>query len=557
MNTKALASSADAFTSKVFSIIQGGTVQNIAGDSTTPVYSLSQTQIDEIRGLQEAQVQSNYITNGQTFQSLDECRKDIQCKIAGDIAFNPKTGIGTLMDPSIFTHSTVPIMMGLHEETALYASGGLPADIIDKKSHAMTLNGVSGKAISDKFWNNDRIEQLEQTAFMTGLNDVLGDGICSTHIYGGSIVYPIFKEESPTSFITPIDKLNLEKDCIDRWVTIDRWNITTVPSYKVMQKDYINPKSMFIPQECVEIDTSRMAILRPKPMPYWAVLYNLGWSPSDFCGWMRAYYGYEITMQSIPVMAQQMSLLLYKMPLDALNATLTPDAIKKLMEVNEEKMSEWSAVNPKAVNMVGDVEVVNRTYSGFDHFIGSMKSNLASQCDIPEPVLWHTPNKGFSDNTTESLLKQSESLRMKQKFIERSLRPIRDILIAATWGKDSEEYKHKDELQLTLSKPTISTEKDMAEAGARFAASVSSFAASGVAPDIAIKLTAPFFPSVKVSQTLIDEAKKSYDEAKEQEMKIGMQKMQAMGGQSNQGPKTQAPNNGKGAAPMQKPKGGK
>ena len=557
MNIQELSESKDKFTKDVFSIIKGAGVQNLAGDSTTPVYQLTQSQIDEIRGLTEEQIQANYLTNGQTFQTLNECRQELQTKIAGDDAFNPKTGIGTLMDPNTFTHSTVPIMMGLHEETALYASGGLPAEIIDKKSHAMTLNGVSGKAISDKFWDNDRIEQLEQTAFITGLNDTLGDGIADTHIYGGSIVYPIFKEESPTSFITPIDKLNLEKGCIDRWITIDRWNITTIPSYKVMQKDYINPKTMFIPQECVEIDTSRMAILRPKPMPYWAVLYNLGWSPSDFCGWMRAYYGYEITMQSIPVMAQQMSLLLYKMPLDALNATLTPDAIKKLMEVNEEKMAEWSAVNPKAVNMVGEVEVVNRTYSGFDHFIGSMKSNLASQCDIPEPVLWHTPNKGFSDNTTESLLKQSESLRMKQKFIERSLRPTRDILIAATWGKDSEEFKHKDELQLTLSKPTISTEKDMAEAGARFAASVSSFAASGVAPDIAIKLTAPFFPSVKVSQTLIDEAKKSYEEAKKREMEMGQMKLNNFGGQSNQGPKTQAPNNGKGAASLAKPKGAK
>lgn len=544
MNIQILSESQDKFTKDVFSIIKDGNKHCIAGDATTPIYQLNQSQIDAIRTRTEEQIRANYISNGQAFQSLDECRKEMRYKIAGDDAFNPKTGIGTLMDPSMFTHSTVPIVMGLHEETALYASGGLPAEIIDKKSHAMTLNGVSAKATNDKFWDNDRIEQIEQTAFETGLNDVLGDGICSTHIYGGSIVYPIFKEESPTSFITPIDTLNLEKGCVDRWVTIDRWNITTIPSYKIMQKDYINPKSMFIPQECVEIDTSRMAILRPKPMPYWAVLYNLGWSPSDFCGWMRAYYGYEITMQSIPVMAQQMSLLLYKMPLDALNATLSPDAIKKLMAVNEEKMSEWSAVNPKAVNMVGDVEVVNRTYSGFDHFIGSMKSNLASQCDIPEPVLWHTPNKGFSDNTTESLLKQSESLRMKQKFIERSLKPTRDILIAATWGKDSEEYKHKDELQLTLSKPTISTEKDMAEAGARFAASVSSFAASGVAPDIAIKLTAPFFPSVKVSQTLIDEAKKSYDLVQQQQVEMGKAKLE-MGGQSNQGPKTQAPNNGK------------
>jgi hypothetical protein len=267
-------------------------------------------------------------------------------------------------------------------------------------------------------------------------------------------------------------------------------------------------------------------MIKPKPVPYWISLYNIGWAPSDMSGWLRAYYGYEITCQSIPVMAQQMSLILYKMPLDALNATIGPEKVKQLMEINEEKMAEWSAVDPKAVNMVGDVEVVDRTYSGFEQFIGAMKSNLAAQAELPEPVLWHTPNKGFSDNTTESLLKQSETLQMKQRFLERCLTPCTDALIAHVFGTDSEEWEHRREIRMTFSKPIISTEKDLAEVGARFAASVSSFVNAGVSPDTAIELSSQFFPTVKVTDEMLAKAKESYEKVMEHEEKMGSMKSQ-------------------------------
>ena len=179
--------------------------------------------------------------------------------------------------------------------------------------------------------------------------------------------------------------------------------------------------------------------------------------------------------------------------------------------------------------MVGEVEVVNRTYSGFDQFVGAMKSNLAAQCNVPEPSLWHTPNKGFSDNTTESLLKQSEGLQMSQAILERSMGNCTKALIAHAYGRDSEEWNHRDEVRMSFNKPIISTEKDLAEVGARFAASVASLASAGVAPEVAIQITQQFFPTVKITQEMINAAKKSYDEAQERES----QKAQFGQGQGN------------------------
>ena len=527
MNTAHLKSLAEKTTDKylkdVFDLISKSAVPHtIAGDSE-PYMQLPSGVCEQISQLGYEHVQANYIERFGQIQTPAEVQKEMFVKIAGDALINRKSGIGTMLDPSVYTHSQVPVMLGPWEGSSVYAPGGLPATIIDKKARGMVMHGASFKSENKEVWTNDKIEQMEAAAEITGFNDQVSDASADAYIYGGSILYPVFQRDTPSSYLRDLDKTHLEKGCIKRWVSTDRWNTVVVPSYIVTDEDYLHPRTLYIPQGALEINTSRVAMIKPKPVPYWVSLYNIGWAPSDMAGWLRSYYGYEITCQSIPVMAQQMSLILYKMPLDALNATIGPEKVKQLMEINEEKMAEWSAVDPKAVNMVGDVEVVDRTYSGFEQFIGAMKSNLASQAELPEPVLWHTPNKGFSDNTTESLLKQSETLQMKQRFLERCLKPCTDALIAHVFGTDSEEWEHRNELKMTFSKPIISTEKDLAEVGARFAASVSSFVNAGVSPDTAIELSSQFFPTVKITDEILRMAKESYEKVMQQQLEIGKQ----------------------------------
>lgn len=507
-----LSQSEDPYVKDVYTFIsKSARFCTIAGDSE-PLVRLTTSQCEELSQIGYEHVKANYVEHGITFETPSEARQNVQLKIMGDTLYNAKTGVGTLADPSVYTHSQLPIMIGPYEGTSVYAPGGLPAIIIDKKSRAMVLQGASFKSLDKEFWNNDKIEEMEFACAETGFNDVVNDAVCDAFIYGGAVMYPVFEDDAPSFMKRDMYKYPHEKGCITRWVETDRWNVNIVPNYTVTAADYLRPKTFFIPQSSLDVSTSRTALVKPKTQPYWISLYNIGWSPSDMSGWLRSYYGYEITCQSIPVMAQQMSLILYRLPLDALNATIGADKVRELMKINEEKMTEWSAVSPKAVNMVGEVEVVNRTYSGFDNFIGAMKSDLAAQCGIPEPSLWHTPNKGFSDNTTESLLKQSETLRMTQAFLERSLYPCKNALIAHVYGTESEEWEKRDKLKITFDKPVVSTEKDLAEAGARFAASISSLTQSGVSPDIAMEVSQQFFPNVKITDEILTSAKKSYDE---------------------------------------------
>lgn len=529
MNTlqaRRLSQTTDDYINKYFEAVSKMGIQsNIAGDST-PILRFKSSDVEELTQIAEGAVTARYIERFGTITTPDEVEKSMYLNIAGDTVYNKKNGIGTMVDPSVYTRSNIPVMIGPFEESNLYASGGLPAIIIDKKSKAMTIQGATFKA-QDKFWDSNKIQMLEEAALITGFNDAVGDSALNSFLYGGGILYPVFKKDTPGKMLQDMyGPMKLEKGCIERWVTVDRWNLTIVPSYIVTAQDYLKPRTVFIPLSSLEINTSRVAFVKPKQEPYWVYLLNLGWCPSDMCGWIRSYYGYKITCQSIPVMAQQMSLLLYRMPLDALNATMGADKVQELMKINEEKMNEWSAVSPKAVNMVGEVEVVDRTYSGFEQFVGAMKSELAAQSELPEPTLWHTPNKGFSDNTTESLLKQSEALRMSQAYLERCMKPCTDALIAHVFGKDSKEWENRHTIRMSFAKPVISTEKDLAEVGARFAASVSSFVNAGVSPDTALELSSQFFPTVKITDELLAKAKKSYEEVQNMQLEIGKSKMQ-------------------------------
>lgn len=500
-----------AYIDDLVKLLKSHTKVAITGDQV-PLRQFNLSTIDEIKELQYTESVARYAEQGYNTQTVAEARKALQLQM-GDQLFNIANGIGTLQDPQTFTRPIMPIMCGAGEASAIYAGGGLPAGIVDKKATSMVLQGATFQpGVDTDFWSDDKIKLLEEAAVETGFNDEAGDRIRDAYLYGGAILYPILKNDTPGRMLQKLDYMHIEKGSIIRWTGVDRWNTVYVPSFIPTAADYLRPRTIMVLQESVEVSTSRMCLIRPKPMPYWSVIANMGWSPSDLAGWIQAYYAYQITHQSIPVMAQQMSLLLYRMPLDALNATVGTEQVEKLMKVNEDQMKNWSALNPKAVNMVGEVEVVDRTYSGFEQFVGAIKSDFAAQTEIPEPAIWHTPNKGFSDNTQESLIKQSETLQMRQHFIERYMQNAKDLLIAHVWGTESEEWKNRHRIQLRFSKPEITTEKDLADVGAKFAASVNSLVQAGFTPDIAIQTAKQFFPKVEITEEQIAAIKKAYEQ---------------------------------------------
>jgi hypothetical protein len=151
-----------------------------------------------------------------------------------------------------------------------------------------------------------------------------------------------------------------------------------VPDYNITAKDYLYARTIFVPLGGVRVSTERVAMVRPKRLPFWGAIQQLGWSTSDFEGWIKDYEAYQIMKQSLPIMAQQMSLMYHHIPADGLILENGPEAAKDLFKLNEQQMREWSMLHPKAFNSVGEIKILERTYSGYQQLISEAKLAVAA-----------------------------------------------------------------------------------------------------------------------------------------------------------------------------------
>jgi hypothetical protein len=244
--------------------------------------------------------------------------------------YNAMTGQGvTGFDPGSFNLAYTPVSMSPNECTSYYSNGGLPAIIIDKKVKGAMINGYNfvcndeDTGLSEK----DR-KTLKDYANKVGFDQQIEHTDRDGLAYGGAFLYPVFKKDRPDTFEMPVEQLFaeklIEKDSIDYFVEGDRWNSILVPNYNIAAKDYLSPDTYMIPLAGVRVNHERMAIVRPILLPYWGALRQLGWGRSDFESYVQSILAYKILIASVPIMAQQMSLLVHIIPLDGIIAENGP-----------------------------------------------------------------------------------------------------------------------------------------------------------------------------------------------------------------------------------------
>ena len=454
----------------------------------------SRGDIEEVQQLMWQETLSNRARSGENYQSYSE----LKSKFTKDAFFNPMTKIGTGLDPSRYNMANIPVAISPFEASSIYTSGGLAAIIIDKKARGISLNGYDFKSSNTTFWSDTRKSELksylEKTDFVNVFSDAMRDGL----LYGGSVIYPVFKKDTPQSFAYDIKRLltvgYLDKGCIDRWVEVDRWNTVLTPNYNISAKDYLSANSYYVPLSGIEVATQRSMLIKPKKLPYWAAIRQLGWGVSDYEGYIGSVLGYNLSMQSIPLMAQQMSLLLYEMPQDTLFAQLGVDAVKELMQSNKEQMKNWSMANPTVLNAFGKVYTVNRNYGGYTDLLKALQKDIASQSGIPDTILFNEQSKSFvSSPNEEAELKQTETIKLIQQQILPEMNKLLPLIIVSCFGKVSKEVQHCDELLFDFDLPISSTPTENANIAARLAASMSSFMQAGVPLDIGINLLKQYF----------------------------------------------------------------
>jgi hypothetical protein len=447
-------------------------------------------------------------------------RMSLETGIVQDGYFNPTSGIGTIIDPGMQTESFIPVSITPTEATAYYANAGLPARVIDKKAGVLSLDGV--KFECDAFSPED-IQKLEARAQECGFNEAYAQAITQSLIFGGAITYPALDGDNPIRTQKGIDELlaelKKEKDFIRYWITADRWNCVFVPEYNITAQDYLYAKSLFIPLGGVRVNTERMAMVRPKRLPFWGAIQQMGWSTSDFEGWIKDYEAYQIMKMSLPIMAQQSSLMYHALPADGLIIENGPKAAKKFFEENEAQMREWSMLHPRAINSIGEIKILERTYSGFRDLINESRLALCASSGLAESVLFQEKATGLaSDNQDDIKLKQSETARLLFNQVEPSFKNCIKLLVADTFGKNSEQFMHADEVHIKRDDGIVMSDQEKAQIGQTLSQIAGAFVSIGSPLTTALKAADKLIKDGELDEKTMDELTAGENEGMDQEM---------------------------------------
>lgn len=488
--------------------------------------SLDSSEIGMIRDSMYDVVKDGLAENGE-FQSASEMRESMLLKtkenvesfirkqkaeqelfknkgIVQDGYQNSVSGIGTYIDPGMKTESFIPVSMTPTEATSYYANGGLPARIIDKKAGCLLLQGLKFKC--SKF-SSDDLTKLEEYADKCGFTEAFRQGVTDSLIFGGSVCYPVFAGDNPLTMQKSkreILETLPEKDFIKYWVNVDRWNVVFVPEYNITAQDYLYSRLIFIPLGGYRLNTSRCAMIRPRKLPFWGAIQQMGWATSDFEGWIKDYESYQIMKMSLPIMAQQMSLMYHSFPADGLIIENGAEYTKQFFKQNEKEMREWSMLHPKAINSIGEIKILERTYSGFQQLITESRLALSSACSIPQSILFAEQSTGLAtDNKDDIELKQSESIRLLFNNVAPSFKNCIEMLVYSCFGKNSEQAKYARDVEMSADNGTVLSDLDKAQLGQSFSGIFGTMVSAGTPIKPSIEIARLFVPSVELSQEIL------------------------------------------------------
>lgn len=415
---------------------------------------------------------------------------------------NPTTGIGTAIDPGMNVESFIPVSILPSEATAYYANGGIPTRIINKKAGCLSLDGVHFECAA---FTPDDITRLEDYANECGFSDAYAQSLTQALIFGGAVTYPVLEGDNPLSFqktmVEILAGLKTKQNFIKYWVTADRWNCVFVPDYNITAQDYLYARSLFIPLGGVRVNTKRMAMVRPQKLPFWGAIQQMGWATSDFEGWIKDFESYQIMKMSLPIMAQQSSLMYHAIPADGLIIENGPEFAKKFFKENEQQMREWSMLHPRAINSVGEIKILDRTYSGYSDLLNQSKLALCASSGVAESILFEEKATGLaSDNREDVTLKQSEMIRLLFNNVKDSFKNCIELLVYSCFGVDSEQAKHARKVQIKADSGFVLSEMDKAQLGNSFSQMAGQFVAMGVPLDKAVKIAQKFIPSAEIDE---------------------------------------------------------
>ena len=395
-------------------------------------------------------------------------------------------------DPRTMNMVTPNIWISPQEVVGVYSQKGLPETIINKKGKSPLLNGV---CIKNPKLSPKQLDLIKNHVARTDFTKKIVEGLLHSLLYGGSLMFPMFKNDSPMTTSLPIDVLLrhgvIGKNCIDHWVTLDRWNCIHIPNWNPTAKDFLNPKQFYIPFLGSHVAGERCARINTSPqIGYWAVLMTLGWGISDIPGWIESVYNYHNVMSAIPTMIAQMSVLVRTLNVDSFLATEGWDILKDIDLVNTARMRESSTNNMISMDVVGDLKAVQRDFAEVPNLVRIIRQDLGGRSNIPEELLFSSDKGAFSsgDPTSGAQEKQWESIKTLHREVASQLKYAAMLLVIDALGKDRDILSALPYTTIEFDNPAITNFETKADICTKLGKAAFDFSGSGISLDIVMQI---------------------------------------------------------------------
>lgn len=425
--------------------------------------------------------------------TAEEVRQKAQSPIGiRDSIINGRWNINNGVDPARANLSLPNIYISPWEANSLYSQKGIFETIINKKAKSILLNGCN---LENKYLSQKQIDLVKEKMEVLNFKEMLSESTLTSLVYGGALVFPLFKRDTPITTSLPLDALLklgvLKKDSIDYFVQLDRWNTFIIPPYNPTQKDFLRPDVYTIPFLGSDVYHARCArVVTAKQAGYWGQIVNQGWGISDMCGYVQSGMNYKVAIQSLPLMIQQMSILARVVNVDGVLATEGANALDALVEQDTIRTREASPDNPVTMDVLGDIKSINRNFGQVPELIRLLRQDLASDATLPEPLLFSSEKGNFSsgDDTQGNLFKQNESVQMIHKDLESQFKQLAKIVIIDALGTDVEIIKALPYTQIHFDQPVIANALERAQIGKFHSETVFNLVSARLPIDIAVEM---------------------------------------------------------------------
>ena len=425
--------------------------------------------------------------------TAEEIRQKAQTPVGiRDSIVNGRWNINNSIDPTRANLSLPNIYISPYEANSLYSQKGIFETIINKKAKSILLNGCN---LENKHLTQKQIDLVKEKMEVLNFKEMLSESTLTSLVYGGALVFPLFKRDTPVTTSLSLDALLrlgvLKKDCIDYFVQLDRWNTFIIPPYNPTQKDFLRPDVYTVPFLGYDVYHARCArVVTAKQAGYWGQIVNQGWGISDMCGYVQSGMNYKVAIQSLPLMIQQMSILARVVNVDGVLATEGANALDALVEQDTIRTREASVDNPVTMDVLGDIKSINRNFGQVPELIRLLRQDLASDATLPEPLLFSSEKGNFSsgDDTQGNLFKQNESVQMIHKDLESQFKQLAKIVIIDALGTDDEVIKALPYTQIHFDQPVIANALERAQIGKFHSETVFNLVSARLPIDIAVEM---------------------------------------------------------------------